>query len=156
MTITAYTVASRFLGLKEVHGAVNNPAIVAMLRLEDPNINDDETPWCSAFVNAVCWLINLPRSKSLAARSWLNVGSVIPIEQAAAAFDVVVLKRGGPGQPGPEVLAAPGHVGFFAGADTNPVTHLRQVHILGGNQGDQVSIAAFPVDRILGIRALQI
>ena len=70
--------------------------------------------------------------------------------QAAADSDVVVIQRGEGKQPGPEVVNAPGHVGFFVGYDA--VREL--VQLLGGNQGNAVSIASFPAERILGIRRL--
>jgi len=144
--ITAFDLAQRFVGIKEIPGKVANPQILAMLQLEDSSIQDDEIPWCSAFVNYVCWLLRLPRSKSLSARSWLAIGTVISIGDAEPGFDVVVLKRGGDNQPGPEVLDAQGHVGFFAGYED------KQVLVLGGNQSDSVNILRFPEERILGIR----
>jgi uncharacterized protein (TIGR02594 family) len=153
MTITAYDVASRFVGLTEVSGPVSNPAVLAMLRLDDASAQDDAIPWCSAFVNYVAWLLRLPRSKSLAARSWLAVGRVIDLHEAIVGFDVVILNRGASPQPGPEVLDAPGHVGFFAGwrpgDDGTSV-----VMILGGNQSDAVSIGSFSATRVLGVRRL--
>jgi hypothetical protein len=77
------------------------------------------------------------------------VGEPIVVSQlAVVGFDVVVLKRGSGNQPGPEVIKAPGHVGFFAGLNT---TH---VAMLGGNQSDSVNISFYDTDRILGIRRL--
>lgn len=144
--ITPLKLAERFLGVAEVVGAVHNPLVVAMLALENPGIKDDETPWCSAFVNFIFWLLGLPRSRSLAARSWLKVGTPVPVTAAVPGFAVVILKRGAGKQPGPEVLAAPGHVGLFAGYEDGWVS------VLGGNQGNRVSVARFPVEQVLGIR----
>ena len=145
---TTLTIASRFLGMAEAAGAMNNPAIVAMLQLDAKWAGQDSIPWCSAFANFVAWLLDLPRSKSLAARSWLPVGEPVELDQAQPG-DVVVLKRGGGDQPGPEVLDAPGHVGFLVSRDSE------FVRVIAGNQGDEVSIDQFPVSRILGIRRLQ-
>jgi uncharacterized protein (TIGR02594 family) len=142
------TIASRFLGMTEAAGAMNNPAIVAMLQLTARWAGEDSIPWCSAFANFVAWLLDLPRSKSLSARSWLPVGEPVAIERAQQG-DIVVLKRGGADQPGPEVLDAPGHVGFYVDRDGE------FVRILGGNQGDAVTIARWPIKQILGIRRLQ-
>lgn len=149
MEITAFDLAQRFVGLKEVAGHASHPGILAMLQLDQPWPADDEVSWCSAFVNYIAWLLRLPRSKSLAARSWLAVGAPIGLMEARAAFDVVVLSRGEPPQPGKEILAAPGHVGFYAGSET-----IGQVSLLAGNQGDAVNVASFPVTRVLGIRRL--
>jgi uncharacterized protein (TIGR02594 family) len=147
--LSPFTLAQRFTGLKETPGAVHNPAVLAMLQLVDHSVQGDETPWCSAFVNYITWMLDLPRSKSLAARSWLQVGKPIPLNEARPGFDVVVLSRG-PNPPGAAVIQAPGHVGFFAGY--LPQSSL--VQVLGGNQGDQVCIDKFPLTRVLGIRRL--
>lgn len=146
--LSAYDLAQRFVGLDEVAGAASNPQILAMLRLDDAWPADDAVPWCSAFINYVAWLLRLPRSKSLLARSWLAVGEVIGIEAAEPGFDVVVLKRGRGKQPGPEVVDAPGHVGFFAGVQG------ARVLVLGGNQTDSVGVASYPRSRVLGLRRL--
>ena len=148
MQISAYEIAQRFVGVEEADGPTTDPQILAMLRLDAKWVEDDETPWCSAFCNYIAWLLRLPRSKSLAARSWLRVGIPITIEEAIVGFDVVVLTRGTPPQPGPEVLRAPGHVGFFASLEFN------RVWLLGGNQGDTVSVAPYDAGRVLGVRRL--
>lgn len=147
--ITPYVVGLRFLGMTETPGVVHSPAIVAMLQLTDRSVRDDETPWCSAYVNYVCWLLGLPRSNSLAARSWLHVGMAIPIAEARRGFDIVVLMRGPNAAPA-TVLQAPGHVGFFDAWDANR----RTVRILGGNQGNAVTLQDFPIARVLGVRRL--
>src|ERR1041385_3391628 len=121
MNVTAFDIAQRFVGVKEVPGSAANPQVLAFLRLDSSWPKDDEVPWCSAFVNYVAWLLRLPRSKDLRARSWLNVGVPVVLSQAAVGFDVVVVKRGDdPTQ---------GHVGLFAGVAANG-----RIHILGGNQ----------------------
>ena len=146
--ITAFELAQRFIGIKEIPGTSSNPAILAMLKLDDPWPGGDDVAWCSAFVNYICWLLRLPRSKSLMARSWLNVGRTIQIEDARVGFDIVILMRGGGNQPGPDVINAPGHVGFFAGMG------VEHVLLLAGNQSDAVNISRFPLSQILGIRRL--
>src|SRR5262245_33401688 len=119
MTVTAFDIAQRFVGTKEAPGLSSNPLVLAMLRLDDASVPDDAVPWCSAFTNWIAWILRLPRSKSLSARSWLTVGTPVDLSDAKIGFDVVVLKRGAGPQPGPDVLDAPGHVGFFAGWDTD-------------------------------------
>jgi len=146
--LTAYDLAQRFIGVKEVPGAASNPQVLAMLKLDQKWPKGDDVPWCSAFMNYVAWLLRLPRSKSLRARSWLLVGRPVPPEDAEVGFDVVVLKRGGANQPGPDVIDAPGHVGLFAGWEGNAVL------VLGGNQSDAVNVLRFPKSRVLGVRRL--
>ncbi len=144
---SAFDIAQRFIGVKEIPGQEDDPRVLAMLRLDAEWPEGDEVPWCSAFVNYVCWLLRLPRSKSLRARSWLSVGAAT--EEPEVGFDVAILKRGGPDQPGPEVIKAQGHVGFYAGEAGEGVL------VLGGNQGDAVNIKLFPWNRVLGIRSLR-
>jgi hypothetical protein len=70
------------------------------------------------------------------------------LEEAEIGFDVVIFKRGSGNQPGPDVIEAPGHVGFFAGREGN------RVLVLGGNQSDSVNVSRYPSRRLLGIRRL--
>lgn len=143
MDITAFSLAQRFIGLHEMAGATKHNALVlGMLQLDQDWPQGDEVPWCSAFLNFVCWLLRLPRSKSLAARSWLGVGLPIRLEEARAGWDVVILSRGSD--------QAAGHVGLFAGLGPRGET----VFVLGGNQADQVSIMSFWTDGVLGVRRL--
>ena len=146
--LTLYDLAQRYVGISEIGGQLDNPLILAMLKLDNTWPDHDEVPWCSGFVNWLAWHLRLPRSKSLLARSWLGVGRPVALHEARPQNDVVVLKRGGGDQPGAEDTTAPGHVGMFAGTD------VANVLILGGNQGNQVSIAPYPIERILGIRRL--
>lgn len=138
----AFDLAQRFVGeIRELPGAQHHPFIQWALMLCGLGSDQpDETPWCSAFVNAIAWTLQLPRSKSAAARSWLNVGQVIELRMAMPGNDVVVLRRG--------TNPAQGHVGFFAGLQGD------RVHLLGGNQGNEITIAAFPVSDVVGVRRL--
>ena len=142
-----YRLAERFVGIKEVGGSVDNPQIMAMLKLDNDWPEADEVPWCSAFANYICWLLRLPRSKSLRARSWLTVGSGVSLSEAKVG-DIVVLKRGSGQQPGPEVIKAPGHVGFYSGIMGD------LIEVLGGNQSDTVKVSRYPKSKLLGIRRL--
>jgi hypothetical protein len=76
------------------------------------------------------------------------VGRSVSLQEAEAGFDVVILKRGGGNQPGPEVIDAQGHVGFFAGLEGTKIL------VLGGNQSDAVDVSRYPSSRLLGIRRL--
>lgn len=155
LAVTALDLAGRFRGLREAPGAASNAQVLGMLRLDVSTVAGDDVPWCSAFVNYVAWLLDLPRSKSLAARSWLTVGTPVSIDEAEAGFDVVVLKRGLGPQPGPEVVrGASGHVGFFVSASGLLGAPPGMVLVLGGNQSDAVGVAAFRAADVLGIRRL--
>ena len=148
MNVSAFDVAKKFIGVEEVEGMTSNPLVLGMLQLDAKWVKDDATPWCSAFANFIAFLLGLPRSKSLSARSWLRVGTPIELFEARQENDIVILKRGSGNQPGPDVLDAPGHVGFFAGRAPG------EVLLLAGNQGNEVSIDRFPSDRVIGVRRL--
>lgn len=149
-----YNIARRLVGQREVPGSVSNPAILAMLKLDNDWPQDDSsTPWCGAFVAACCALSGYERTPSLRARAWLRVGESIYARTPPREGDIVILGRGKRPHPGPNVIAAPGHVGFVVGmihSTANP-----RVRVLGGNQGDAVSIAEFPVADVLGYRRLR-
>lgn len=128
-------VASSHVGLKEVPGKGNNPKIVTMYaECGHPEIKQDETAWCAAFTGACLARVGLPNTGSLAARSYLKYGIALDKPRKGC---IVVLKRGAGWQ---------GHVGFYVGHTS---THIK---ILGGNQGNAVSIASFPKSQLLGYR----
>lgn len=143
-----YQTLATLYGTKEVAGARDNPLILAMLRTDVAWPENDEVPWCAAAMNFTCKLWNLPRTKTLRARDWLKIGEPIRLSEAEPGFDVVVFSRGIGQQPGPEVLDAQGHVGFYAGVEGTNVL------ALGGNQGDSISIEPYPLSRLLGVRRL--
>jgi len=153
MLKTPYELAERFIGTKEVSGHVDNPQVMAWLTADSTWPQNDEVPWCSGFVNWVCKIFRVTRSKSLRARSWLGVGTPVTLECAKQGWDVCIFKRGGTNQPGPEVLDAPGHVAFFSAH--NPSEEYNWVYVLGGNQRDEVSVSRYPVSQLLGIRRLR-
>jgi uncharacterized protein (TIGR02594 family) len=143
---TALDCARQYLGMREVPGHQSNPAILAMLKMNADWCDDDATPWCSAFANFVAHSMGLQRTKSLRARSWLFTGK--PVEADKVNGNCVVILSRGRWAPGPEVLKAPGHVGFVA--DISP----QKVLVLGGNQSDRVSERWYPLHRVLGFRKL--
>ena len=151
--VTAYSIAERFLGTTEMQGRLSNPQILAMLQLDNNWPKDDATPWCSAFCSYICWLIGLPRSKKLRARSWLNVGRPVSLDEAERGFDAVILSRGR-NAPDWTVIDAPGHVGLYSEPGLYSGNSLMRVKLLGGNQDDSVSIKSYPVSRVIGVRRL--
>ena len=151
MNLTALDVARAYAGVKERAGEADHPLIQWWLSLcaFGPDAHD-EVAWCSAFVNGVVHVFDkrVPRSGSAAARSWLRVGTRVDLVDARPGWDVVIFKRGLGAQPGVDVLAAPGHVAFFVANSPG------QVMVLGGNQGDAVTQAIFPVERVLAVQRL--
>ena len=112
--LSAFDLARGFVEIREVPGATSNLQILAMLRFDMEWPEGDKVPWCSAFVIYIVWRLRLPRSKDLPARSWLLVGRPIALEEAEAAFDVVILQRGCGNEAGLEVIDTKGLVWLFA------------------------------------------
>lgn len=150
ITISPFQIASTFVGTRELQGAKqDNPLILAFIQTCDnvPPVLSDEVPWCSAFVNFVMKTCRLPRTRSLAAKSWLTIGSAVgSYNNAIVDSDIVILNRGS--------NPALGHVGFYAGYHSDPGSNGLQILILGGNQSNQVCIESFPVTSIAGIRRI--
>lgn len=116
-------------------GAKHNKRIVEYHQRTKLRAKDDETPWCSSFVNWCLANAGYPITESAAARSWTNYGaSTTPHEGC-----IVVLTRTGGG-----------HVGFYV-RETS-----KYVYILGGNQSNKVSIAGYDKGRIIAYRLPQL
>lgn len=126
--------ARKYLGLKEIPGTGNNPKIIEWLIKLKAWWKDDETPWCGLFVATCFNECGYPIAKNwMRARAWLDWGVVLRVPAVGA---VVIFERKGGG-----------HVGFVVGRDQN-----ENLMVLGGNQGNKVSIAPFSKDRVLGYR----
>ena len=146
--VTALEVAQNLFGdVREVEGVEDHPLILAALRMAATWPEHDEVPWCSAVPYMVAVALGLPKPErnGLMARSWLGVGMTISLAEAVAGFDLIILSRG-ENAPGPEVLDAPGHVGFFV------AVHAGKVLVWGGNQSDAANLAYFPQSRILAVK----
>jgi uncharacterized protein (TIGR02594 family) len=130
------------LGQKEIAGPDSNLHIVNYAKEAGFRwINDDETPWCSIFVNWVAKKSGLECSNKLNARSWLLTG--LNVDQKPEPGDVVIFWR-------ESIDSFKGHVAFFFGFSEDG----KRVYCLGGNQGNQVSISGYPRENILGFRRL--
>lgn len=127
--------AIKEIGVREIKGLNHNKRILEYHKATSLKATDDETPWCSAFANWVMAQAGVKGTDSAAARSWLQWGKKIEKPVYGA---VVVLSRGkNPWQ---------GHVGFVAEIG------LDYIMVLGGNQGDKVSIAKFHTSQVLSYR----
>jgi uncharacterized protein (TIGR02594 family) len=122
------------IGTQEIPGEEHNPRISEYLR-EVGLPGADEIPWCSAFVNWCLIHAGVDTTRNAMARSFLNWGYNITEPRLGC---IVVLSRGN--------NRYKGHVGFYMGHDIN------LVKLLGGNQGNQVSIDSFAIQRLIGYR----
>ena len=125
-------------GIDEVRGSGSNPRIVEYHRttsLPAGLAAQDETPWCSSFVNWCMSQAGIRGTGNAMARSWLDWGKGMDRPKRGT---VTVFRRDGP----PQV----GHVGFYWQASGD------RILVLGGNQGNQVSIKGYPKRDLLGYR----
>ncbi|WP_310498105.1 TIGR02594 family protein [Sandarakinorhabdus sp.] len=132
--------AMRNRGLREGPGSgTDNPTIMDWSKRLRINYAKDEISWCGLFV-AHCVGLTLPTeplpSNPLSARAYQKFGVPCPVPQPGAIMVFWRVAR----------TDWRGHVGFYVGEDANGF------HILGGNQGDAVTIARFPRDRFLEAR----
>ena len=129
-------VARNYIGTKEVPGSKDvAPTIAKWLLSLHAWWRDDETPWCGVAVAA--WMreagIQQLPVHWYRAKGWLGWG--ITLTQPCVGCIVVFERPGG------------GHVGLVDGRD-----QFGRLLVIGGNQGDRVSRAAFETSRVLGYR----
>jgi len=135
-------IAVQELGQKEISGDQHNKRIVEYAHEAGFEwVNDDETPWCSIFMNWVAKQAKLQSSGKANARSWIMTGQ--NVDKNPELGDIVIFWRG-------KADSWEGHVGIFFGYTANA----KRVYCLGGNQGNQVSISSYDKDQILGFRRL--
>lgn len=129
-------------GVKEISGAQHNPTIVGYSKeIGYGGIIDDETAWCSIFMNWCALKAGLQQSKKLNARSWLNIGDPVKEPQLG---DIVIFWR-------ESKNSWKGHVAIY-------VSHSESKHYiycLGGNQSNKVCIRPYKTDQLLGFRRLK-
>lgn len=129
--------ALKLYGVREREGKVSNPVILGWA--EDMGMashyTHDAIPWCGLFMAVLAkragWGRDIPRTP-LWARSWITFGCKTEVP---ALGDVLVFAR-----------ERGGHVGLYVGEDSSAF------HVLGGNQGDAVSIARIARSRLLAAR----
>lgn len=129
--------AMALYGTLESMGNKNNPVIIAWdkeTNTKDDNwYKEDSTPWCGLFMAVVAQRAGkeVP-PQCLRALAWADFGVSVPV---AMLGDVLVFKRKGGG-----------HVGIYTAEDKE------NYFVLGGNQGDKVSIVKIAKNRIFAIR----
>lgn len=130
-------IARTDLGIEEIAGPKSNPRIMAFYKAANANwAKDDAVPWCGAAMAGWITSAGFPAPAEAArARAWLDWG--VPLEQPKPGA-VAILKRGADEKQG--------HVTLYL-ADRGD-----RIECLGGNQGDAVSITAYPKRDLLGYR----
>lgn len=128
------------LGVTETPGPEATPRILEYnkwVALPPRAASQDETAWCSCFMNFCFGTHNLIRTNSAMARSWERWGTALPkpIRGAVAVFT----RTNDP---------AHGHVALILEVRGNKLS------VIGGNQGNLgcVSIKTYPVGRLVTVR----
>ena len=130
---------AEFYGLAEFPGNSHNDNVVSLFHeLGYKNINDDETPWCAAFMNYCAKQIGAQYPSGLRAKSWLDIGKGT---KSPMPGDIIVFWRN-------NKKSTAGHVGMYITEDND------YVYCFGGNQADKVQICPFPKERIIQYRKL--
>jgi len=124
-------------GTAEVKGPGSNPTILQWAKSIGlkSSYKDDAIAWCGltmGYVAAQAGWDHAPNGNALWARNWLDWGQKVETPELG---NVLVFARGNAG-----------HVGVYVGEDKDAY------HVIGGNQGDRVSIARKPKNRLLGAR----
>ncbi len=126
--------AHKYVGTKEIPGEQHEPKILRWFKaIKAPWFTADEVPWCAAFVGGCLEAVGIKSTRSATAKSYLAWG--LPLSAPAYGCIVVFTRDGG------------GHVGFVVGQDAKG-----RLMVLGGNQGDAVSISPFAPARVVGYR----
>ena len=137
----AYRRALKEIGTAEVPGDGDNEKIIRWFeKVGHSWVRDDETAWCAAFLGAMLEYSGIRSTRKLNARSYLDWGRPVDLEDAVPG-DVVVFWR-------KNQNSWEGHVGFYCAHNSDTV------HVLGGNQANKVSIAYYPRAKLLGVRRL--
>jgi len=112
------------IGQKEIEGGKNNPKIIEYHSTTALRATDDETSWCSSFVNWCFAQAGYVGTNSARAKDWKNWGKLyeMPIYGSVAIIDYGFTDEG---------IDKGGHVGFVIGKTSNGA-----IVLLGGNQGN--------------------
>ncbi|HEX6239948.1 MAG TPA: TIGR02594 family protein [Polyangiales bacterium] len=124
------------LGIKEIPGSAHHPRILEYHATTRLHATTDEVPWCAAFVNWCLAQAKVAGTGSAAAASFRTWG----VRSEPRIGCVVVFGKAD------RDAAGTGHVGFLVGMDA---VH---VFVLGGNQGNAVTVAKRPRESVVSYR----
>lgn len=132
-------IAMREQGQAEVAGAgQHNPRILEYHQATSLCATDDETPWCSSFVNWVMVQSSQTNTRNALASSWLAWGQKLTEPRYGAITVIRSKSAAGNAATGSSTGY---HVGFLV-EQTDKL-----VRILGGNQSDSVKISGFSLEK---------
>lgn len=127
--------AVELFGVEETVGAKHNPVIMGWAKELglDKVYTSDEIAWCGLFTAICIHRAGRPVVKDpLWALNWNKFGVAVAVPELG---DILTFKRNGGG-----------HVGLYVGEDSTAY------HVLGGNQGNKVSVVRIAKSRLNGSR----
>jgi len=135
-------IAKKELGVSEIKGEKHNARIVQYAHdIGLSWITDDETPWCAVFLNWVLFISGRTGTGSARAKSFSKWGVPATAEDIPSGNVVAIFHRGS------SASDPRGHVGVVISDDGG------YINLIGGNQGDSVSIKRYKKDwRFAGYR----
>lgn len=137
MSQSLYDLALRYLGVAETPGSKSNPLIAEMFKTAPSWLDQDDskTAWCGIFRGYLgLWSGTGVPKEHYRARKWLEWGKEVALKDARRGDTVVTSRDGGH------------HVALFDRIEGG------RVYLLGGNQGNKVSIAPFSPSVVQGVR----
>lgn len=126
------------IGVQEIVGPQHNQAVIDYWKSGriPLDVRSDETAWCAALVCAAIELAGYRSTRSGRARSYLeDRKNMIDCDERIGAIAVFSSPAG----------AAFGHVGLIESVGDTAI------YVVGGNQGNQVSVAPFKRSRLLRV-----
>lgn len=125
------------VGTTEIVGPKHEDRVLEYWRIGQVplDVNDDETPWCAAFACAAIEAAGYRSPRTPRARGFEPGKFSQVCDNVVGAIVVLSSDRGG----------ASGHVGFLESVSKD------RVHLLGGNQGNRVCVASFPLARVVSV-----
>ncbi len=124
-------------GQAERSGVTDNARIVQYLASVGLASENDETPWCAAFVNWCLLQARAPRTRLANARSFLAGWDGQCLSRPSYGCIVVFTRPPNPLQ---------GHVALYTGPSGGDLL------VLGGNQANKVCLKPYPAMAVLGYR----
>lgn len=127
-------------GVAEIPGPRDNEKIIKYHKFTSLKASDDETPWCSSFVNYIVAQCGYTGTNSAAARSWLKWGKEVKYNDVFPGC-IAINWRGKPD-------GWQGHVYFVEKIIGD------KIYGWGGNQNNKVCRQIYRKSQLLGFRSI--
>ena len=116
---------------------------------EDQGLSATENAWCAAFVHYILTELGADTLKGLGgqrARKYIDYGSPVDNIKDSQEGDIVIFDFNDDGKGD--------HVAFYAGTRITDQDNPNKISVVGGNQGNEVSLMSRSTKDVLGIRRI--